>query len=154
MKTTEEKLAEKIIYVYLKQKTLNPYTKLKVDKRTKVGKLALEMVYKIEMAFNFKEVKQKRINRNKLKFKNILQNPIVKDYINNKPNIKQVLTNGIVFYGGRNHWAKNEKDLRILKILQKMFHVEQLGGESPTPHKIKQQNSSKLKTINKGQKVT
>lgn len=121
MKTTEEKIAEKIIYSYLRQKTLIPHKKLKVDKRTKVGKLALKMVYKIEMAFNFKEAKEKRLNRNKLKqelkFKNILQNPIVKDYINNKSHIKQVLTNGIMFYGGRNHWAKNEKDLRILKII-------------------------------------
>ncbi len=50
-------------------------------------------------------------------FQNVLQNPLVKDYIKNK-NIAKVYDDHIDF-GVRNHWAKDEQDLKILKILKK-----------------------------------
>ena len=121
MKTTEQKQAEKIVYNYLRQKAIHKSAKLRVDKRKRVGKLALQMVYKIEKTFDFEGVKNKRKQRHNQKpkpFTNILQNPIVKDYINNKQSIKQILNNRLVFWGGRNHWAKSETDLRVLSILK------------------------------------
>lgn len=96
-------------------------TRLRIDKRTRVGKLALEMIYKIEKDFDFDGVRQKITERIKLKnstFSNVFTNPIVKDYINNKNNIKTIHRDRIQFFNGRNHWAKSETDLRILKILR------------------------------------
>lgn len=115
-----------IAYNYLRQKAISRFAKLKVDKRTKVGKLALEMVYKLEKTYDFEEVKNKRKQRHNQKpepYKNILQNPLVKDYINNRHNLKQVLNDRLVFWGGRNHWAKNETDLKILNILRKWTNI-------------------------------
>lgn len=118
MKTTVEKIA----YNYLRQKAISKFAKLKVDRRTKVGKLALKMIYELEKTYDFEGVKNKRKQRENQKpepFKNILQNPIVKDYINNRHKLKQILNDRLLFWGGRNHWAKNETDLRILSILRK-----------------------------------
>ena len=122
MKTIYQKQAEKIVYNYLRQKAINTGAKLRVDKRTKVGKLALQMVYELEKTFDFEEAKNKRKQRHNQKpkpFTNILKNPIVKDYINNKHSIKQILNNRLVFWGGRNHWAKSETDLKILQIFKR-----------------------------------
>ena len=122
MKSIEQKQAEKIAYNYLRQKAINKFAKLKVDRRTRVGKLALQMIYELEKTFDFEEVKNKRKQRHNQKpkpFTNILQNPLVKDYINNRYTIKHILNNRLVFWGGRNHWAKNETDIRILNILRK-----------------------------------
>lgn len=122
MKSTEQKQAEKIAYNYLRQKAISKFAKLRVDRRTKVGKLALKMVYEIEKTYDFEgvknKVKQRAIQKPK-PFENILQNPLVKDYINNMYSIKHILNNRLVFLSGRNHWAKNETDLRILNILRK-----------------------------------
>lgn len=112
--------AERIAHKYLAMKAGFGLTKLpKVDKRTKVGKLALEMIYKLEKTYNFEEVREKKKlrNLNRVKpFTNILSRPLVKDYINNKHSLKKVHENRLEFYG-RNHWAKDELDLRILKKL-------------------------------------
>lgn len=122
MKTTEQKQAEKIAYNYLRQKAISKFAKLKVDRRTKVGKLALKMIYELEKTYDFEGVKNKhkqRVIQKPKPYKNILQNPIVKDYINNRHKLKQILNDRLLFWGGRNHWAKNETDLRILNILRK-----------------------------------
>lgn len=49
----------------------------------------------------------------------LFQLPLLKDYMSNKSDIRQVLPDRLVFIGGRNHWAKNEQDRRILSILIK-----------------------------------
>lgn len=121
MITAEQKQAEKIAYNYLRQKAISRFAKLRVDRRTRVGKLALQMIYEMEKTYDFEGVKNKRKQRENQKpepFKNILQNPLVKDYINNRYKIKHILDNRLVFWGGRNHWAKSETDLRILRVLK------------------------------------
>jgi len=45
----------------------------------------------------------------------ILNYPIVKDWIKNKPNVHPNRLN----IGSRNHWAKNETDFKILSVLGK-----------------------------------
>ena len=54
-------------------------------------------------------------------FTNILQNKLVIDYISNRNYIKRIEEDRIVFFGNRNHWAKNEQDVRVLSILKKYF---------------------------------
>lgn len=118
----EVSMATRIAYSHLVEKSIYRGAKLRIYKRTRVGKLALEMIYKLEKDFDFEKVRQKKIERVKLKnstFSNVFTNPIVKDYINNNSSIKSIYNDRIHFWGGRNHWAKNELDKRILKILKR-----------------------------------
>ena len=116
----EVSMATRIAYSHLVEKSIYRGAKLRIDKRTRVGKLALEMIYKLEKTYNFEEVREKKKLRslNGVKsFTNILSRPLVKDYINNKNSLKKIHNDHLEFYG-RNHWAKDELDLRILKKLK------------------------------------
>jgi len=55
------------------------------------------------------------------KFENILSNKLVKDYLSNKYWVRGVYDNHLYFGDGRNHWAKNETDLKVLAILKKHY---------------------------------
>lgn len=97
---------------------------LKVDRRTTYSKILLRKISEIQPKINLVEVEQKQKLRklNKpLVFNNYLLNPIVKDYLNNRNMIQFVNENHLHFYDGRNHWAKNQIDIRILAIIKKHF---------------------------------
>jgi hypothetical protein len=88
------------------------------DGRTRIGNLSNQIYQKINNIADIKKAKQKVIQRrkNKFTFSNILDSPIVKDFINNTP--EKVFKDRLRF-NSRNHWAKNETDLKVLKILMK-----------------------------------
>ena len=65
--------------------------------------------------------KNRRANKNYILIP-ISKLPIVFDYLEHKLDLIQVCDDHLRFYSGRNHWAKNEKDLKILAILKKHFH--------------------------------
>lgn len=50
---------------------------------------------------------------------NSLKNPLVIDFLNNKRFLTCVRPDKLSFGTTRNHWAKNEKDRRILSIFRK-----------------------------------
>ena len=51
---------------------------------------------------------------------NIKAAPLVRDYYANRHQLRRVCAERLEFYG-RNHWAKNDRDRRILAILAKNF---------------------------------
>ncbi len=130
MKTTEKELqkkALKIAYNYCFNKyeilknRVSPNRKINLDRRYKVNQLAINYIKKIRATIDFTEIrllqKERRIRllNNQC---NILQNHIVKDWIENKNMVKSIDDEKISFYG-RNHWAKNDRDVKILEILSK-----------------------------------
>ena len=50
----------------------------------------------------------------------IYNNHLVKDYFAHRADVRQIDYYHICFYG-RNHWARNERDQKILEILQRNF---------------------------------
>lgn len=58
---------------------------------------------------------------------NSLKNPLVIDYKNNKQFLTCVRPDKLSF-GIRNHWAKNEKDRRIISIISKYFDKRKNHG--------------------------
>lgn len=104
--------------------------RFKPDQRTRIGRLALSQYN--ELSENCSELRdevlKKQVARRKNKpaaFSNVLSNPIVKDYRANRPFIEKIYPDRIVFSGYRNHWAKDEKDIRILRILRKLWMEKQ-----------------------------
>lgn len=93
--------------------------KFKCDMRTRIGKLAYSIVRKQANSINKAEILAIRKNRriDKRTHSNILSNPIVVDYLANKSTI--VVYPNCLTQGGRNHWAKCDKDRNILAILAK-----------------------------------
>lgn len=53
---------------------------------------------------------------------NILAAPIVRDYRQNRHELRRVLAERLDFYG-RNHWAKDDRDRRALAILARHFNT-------------------------------
>lgn len=51
---------------------------------------------------------------------NVFNSPLVKDYQANRRDLRRVCADRLDFYG-RNHWAKDDRDRRILAILAKNF---------------------------------
>lgn len=51
----------------------------------------------------------------------IRQNKLYVDYRNNRNNIKYIDDDCIHFSSGRNHWAKNDRDLKVINILKRHF---------------------------------
>jgi hypothetical protein len=92
------------------------------DQRTKVGKEATKLIGQIRSGVDFQEIERKRNARRKLRqapsFVNIFERPLVRDYLSNKRSLEHVHGQCLRFFG-RNHWAKDAKDLRILEILKK-----------------------------------
>ena len=96
------------------------YRPPKVDRRTRFGKAVLSEYNRLKAKINYAEVRLKQHERMKSRhaFVNILGTPIVKDWLSNKGRGIRVMTDRLTD-GYRNHWAKNERDLRILAILKK-----------------------------------
>jgi hypothetical protein len=115
-----KKYAYNFIYSDSNLKICRPFSRsFKFDGRTKIGNLANRFVLELQKNENLELAKNKRISRRKNKkyiFKSILKNPIVIDFINNNPT--NILKDRLIF-GSRNHWAKTEKDIKILEILSK-----------------------------------
>ena len=63
--------------------------------------------------------KERMQNRKGCEFVGILQNPIVIDYLKHHKFHSHKLYDNHISWGSRNHWAKNEKDERILQIFIK-----------------------------------
>ena len=51
---------------------------------------------------------------------NVLSSPLVKDYQTSRRHLNRVCADHLDF-SGRNHWAKSERDLKILAILARAF---------------------------------
>ena len=91
----------------------------KLDKRYILNKEALKIAKSLDYDSTY--ILQKKKERQERKYRknnNILSNPIVVDYLKHKDSICFINDERINF-GQRNHWAKNEKDIKILTILRK-----------------------------------
>ena len=116
MKTTN---IEKIAYGYVFNRyniAINHSKKIKVDRRFKTSSDILRLVNHLLEVTDFTKIKAKQKARAISKTvpnQNYLHNPIVKDWIKNKPNVHPNRLN----IG--NHWAKNETDFKILSVLGK-----------------------------------
>lgn len=86
------------------------------DARFRTEVLAAKIVHDTQIDRILIKKLWKSRKQNKAKFNNVLSNPIVVDFKQNKP--CKVLSDRLVF-GQRNHWAKNNFDFKILSILQK-----------------------------------
>ena len=85
------------------------------DRRTRVGNLAAAIVKNTPVdRAAIKAKKRARAANRPLPFRNVLNNPLVRDYIANGG---YVLPDRLAFRSGRNHWAKNDFDRKILKVL-------------------------------------
>lgn len=116
----EIKTANKIAFSYLfSSMNILLNVKFKVDMRFRINKLAKSIVIAHSAKIDKSSIRQIRKIRseNKYKYSNILKNPLVVDYLTHKHDVKVVTPSHISFYN-RNHWAKNEQDFRVLKVLQ------------------------------------
>ena len=89
-----------------------------LDMRRKFDKLIYKYICEIRQLINFSEIlaKQKVRQKNKpYQFTNVLQNSLYLDYKRNGGRIEVQR----LYVHGRNHWAKNEFDLKVLSILNK-----------------------------------
>jgi hypothetical protein len=95
----------------------------RLDMRFNSSHETLRLIKKLQISDSekqkIKEIKRQRAMTRTEKFTNILSNPIVIDFLSNKNNLVYVYNDHLRFYGNRNHWAKTEKDLKILAILKK-----------------------------------
>ena len=92
---------------------------LQVDRRTRIGNLALHLNSNVDKSL----IKEKQYNRrfNHYYYRNVLDSSIYFDYKDNRKDIKFITSERISFINGRNHWAKSERDSKILRILAKHF---------------------------------
>lgn len=60
-----------------------------------------------------------RSKNNPAPYTNVLSRPLVKDFKSNRHELRQILPDRLVFISGRNHWAKDGLDRKILSILKK-----------------------------------
>jgi hypothetical protein len=96
----------------------------KLDMRKSFDKAVKFELSKIKISESERiEIMRKRNMRRKENavppFESILQNKLVRDYFAHKKDVLRVQPSVINFRNGRNHWAKNEKDMRVCSILSK-----------------------------------
>lgn len=119
----ETRLANKMAMQYLYSiNNILLNKRFRYDARTRVGNLAASIVRAKQLSesekMQIKALKRKRANaRSQNNQVPILRQPIVVDWIKNKRWLK--VQNNRLTDGYRNHWAKNEKDLKILAVLRK-----------------------------------
>jgi hypothetical protein len=65
------------------------------------------------------QLRRQRAENKPQPYVNVFNLPIVKDWRNNRRELQHINGNRMVFSGGRHHWAKNDKDRKILSILAK-----------------------------------
>ena len=97
------------------------------DLRFNFDRAVKSRVQEIIPTINEQDIKAKIKARRQAKcqeFSNALSNGIVKDYINNKDSLKAIACDRLIFIGGRNHWAKNENDEKILSILKNKYYAK------------------------------
>lgn len=120
----EVQIAEKIAYGHMYSMDFIRFCRpLTVDRRTRIGRLALDIFYRKAGEIDKAAINEKRKyrrNLNKGVYTNYLNNPLIRDYVSNKRFLKNIYPDRLVFLG-RNHWAKNETDLRILKVLRNYY---------------------------------
>lgn len=101
------------------------YFRKQLDFRTIHGKSVFLKIKVIIETLNFYEVSEKQRNRANNKhvqaFENYINNKLTTDYFKNKNDIRYISDNCISFLSGRNHFAKNIKDLNVLTVLRKYF---------------------------------
>lgn len=117
----EIKIANRIAFRFLGGVECNRLNRnFSYDRRTRIGSLAASIVFKNQRTIEQKEewkAKKKQRAKNKVPaMMSIFDNPIVKDYMNNRP--PMISDKGLHFVN-RNHWAKNGKDLKIIAIFKK-----------------------------------
>lgn len=104
----------------IKRKFYQSYDMRIKKNREELGKLSQS--YKdMGGAEGMREIFNKRISRNiqrSEKFTNIYDNHLIVDYLANKRYLTNIYENGLCFCG-RNHYARNEQDLKIISILKK-----------------------------------
>lgn len=131
--TTQEKqqaLKRAFAYLYSFENLIinrTNHKKYQYDKRTRIGSLTNSIVTTKQLSMEEKariiEITRNRKIRQRNTFnQNYTTNPLWIDYKNNKNNVKTVTTECIYFYG-RNHWAKNETDKKVLAVLRKHFLI-------------------------------
>ena len=92
----------------------------KLDRRFNFNRDVIKFIEKNPV--NKFDILKKRRDRAKNKpseFINVLSRPLVKDFKNNKAYLRQILPDRLCFHSGRNHWAKDSFDFKILAILRK-----------------------------------
>ena len=119
--TTEIKTAKRIAYLHLTSTSaILCFKNFKYDKRTRIGKLSNLFVTTLKKDIDQKRVIEKRKsrieNRKNREFKNILSNPLLKDFLRNSP---MQIHRDHLRCAGRNHWAKNSEDIKVLEVLKK-----------------------------------
>lgn len=120
MRTTEQQAKSMAYKYFFSRNHIVLQRKPKFDMRYNVSKRAMSIYIDLCNTVNVNEVRLLQIKRAALK-KNtspisIFEQPIVRDYMNNKP--VYVYPDRLSF-GLRNHWAKNEKDFKILNVLRR-----------------------------------
>jgi hypothetical protein len=124
LKNSEIKTANKMAYQFF----FNPYNMTmdkspNFDRRTRIDKKAHLIFKEIKKSVNINDIKAKKRTRRESmpsQYKNYLMNRIVIDYFNNFSSLKGVYNDRLSFYG-RNHWAKNQEDYKILEVLKQGF---------------------------------
>lgn len=133
MENEIKKEARKLYYNYLVRKIRNIYLRdidaPRLDMRYNKNRAIMSEFAKMMRSTNFAALwikghdkyMTRLTERKPFVFSNVLNNPIVIDYYMNRSQIKNVAKDCIIFHGGRNHWAKDKRDIRILAILAKNF---------------------------------
>ena len=95
-----------------------------LDFRFNQDRLIYSKIVILSKSLDFSEIakkqKQRVQNRHIKHVENYMNNKLVIDYFKNKSSIKYISDNCIYFYC-RNHWAKNNTDLKIISVLRKHF---------------------------------
>ena len=124
MKTKQQKRIEKRAYQWLfSYDNLIINRKPKFDMRFNESKQVLKLINKLKYTFNKDEVlalkKARLSSRQGIEFISLFNNPLVKDVLRHKHDVRHYNTNVVSFSDGRNHHAKNAKDVKIISIFKK-----------------------------------
>lgn len=101
--------------------------KLYLDMRYNFDKAVFAEVKRLCKVFDFDEIERKQVARARNRIYNTpvtwRNSPLWIDYQKNKYELKHVTDTRLIFYSGRNHWAKTPTDLKILKVIAKHFKI-------------------------------
>ena len=97
---------------------------ISLDMRFKSSYEVLNLIKQYQISETEKKrilaLKKERSKTRIEKFENVLSNKLVKDYLANKFSLTGIYSDHLVF-GSRNHWAKNETDLKVLDPEKTLF---------------------------------
>lgn len=124
------------VYIYARNKSskyvsfldFKQFILCKYDMRTRHAKSLVKELgnwHNFNFQSEINDIRRKRRERNEnkqYKHTNIITNKIVIDYFENKNSITYFDSNNrYICFGGRNHWAKNDFDKKVIAILHKYF---------------------------------